>query len=330
MVFAMVVIGGLTRLTESGLSIVRWQLVTGTLPPLSEAAWQEQFDAYRATPEFQKRNFWMGLDDFKSIFWLEYLHRLWGRMIGLVFALPFAWFLFRGRLDRPLAWRLGFVFSLGALQGALGWFMVASGLVDRPDVSHYRLAMHLLLALVIYGLLLRIALGLRDGPALPSADRRHIGLGRVLLGWIGLTLAWGAFVAGLDAGAIHNTFPLMGEGLIPPGAFAFEPWPLNLVENPATVQFIHRVLGTGVLVLALALWLTARGASGRLEPAALGILAMAAIQVGLGIATLLTGVALALGVLHQAGAVVLLSLVLWYLHLAHRRRRVASGFEPAA
>jgi len=317
MVFAMVVLGGATRLTESGLSITDWRPVTGVLPPLNDAEWQAAYDRYRTSPEFQKRNFWMSVADFKTIFWLEYIHRLWGRLIGVVFLLPFLWFLARGRVRGGLAWRLGALFALGGAQGLMGWLMVKSGLVDRPDVSHYRLAAHLLLAFAIYGWLVWLVFGLRRPrpAAAPGADALR-GHGWLLLGWGGVTVVYGAFVAGLDAGMIYNTFPLMDGRLVPPDAWSLDPAWLNAVENAALIQFIHRVLGIGLVLIALALWLRARslpaGAAARRAIAACALMTL--LQMALGIATLLSEVALPLGVAHQAGALVLFTLALWAVY----------------
>lgn len=312
MVAAMVVLGGATRLTESGLSIVHWKPFTGILPPLGEADWQRLFDAYRDSPEFRRVNFWMSLADFKTIFWLEYLHRLWGRLIGVVFLLPFLWFWIQGRLTGPMVWRLGGVFLLGGLQGLLGWYMVKSGLVDRPEVSQYRLAAHLCLALLIYALLLWYALRYR----LPRRAVRgpYYGLAVALLCWTGLTVFWGALVAGLDAGLAYNTFPLMDGALIPEGALSLSPWWINPFENTALVQLIHRMLGIGLVVLALALAWRVRSAARPIRRAGQAVAGMVLLQMGLGIATLLTAVALPLGVAHQAGALVVLSLAVWFLY----------------
>lgn len=316
MVFAMVVLGGATRLTESGLSITEWRPVTGVLPPLSAADWQAEYDHYRASPEFRKRNFWMSVDDFKTIFWLEYVHRLWGRLIGVAFLLPFLWFLARGRVRGGLAWRLGGLFALGGAQGLMGWLMVKSGLVDRPDVSHYRLAAHLLLAFAIYGWMAWLVLELLRPRASLAGGGALRGHRRLLLCWGGVTVMYGAFVAGLDAGMIYNTFPLMGGTLVPPDAWSLEPGWLNALENPALVQFIHRVLAVGLVLIALALWLRARslpaGTAARRAVAACALMAL--VQMSLGIATLLSQVALPLAVLHQAGALVLFTLALWSVY----------------
>ncbi len=311
MVFVMVVLGGVTRLTESGLSIVDWRPAAGILPPMSEAAWQEVFRDYRATPEFRKVNFWMTLVDFKAIYWMEFSHRVWGRAIGIAFLLPFLYFLWRRRLDRGLAAKLGLIFVLGGLQGVLGWYMVRSGLVDRPDVSQYRLAAHLGLALIIYACMLWLALGLLGrGSGATGALRRH---GWVMLVWVFLTVISGAFVAGLDAGRAYNTFPLMDGQLIPDGLFAVEPWPINFFENAATVQFTHRLMAIVMLLIVLALWFRARtgGVGGAARRAADFTAIMVCVQAGLGIATLLSEVDIAIAGAHQAGAMLRFTFALW-------------------
>ena len=317
MIFAMVVLGGLTRLTGSGLSMVTWQPVTGWLPPLGAAEWEAVFALYRETPEFERVNFWMTVDDFRSIFWLEYLHRVWGRAIGVAFVVPAAWFALRGRIGGRLGVGLAIAFLLGAAQGALGWYMVQSGLVDRPEVSHYRLAAHLGLALALYAYLLWLALGLAQKRARHGARGAHLGLA---IGGIALTAIWGAFVAGLDAGHIHPTFPLMGGRLVPLKAFSIAPWAADLTANPVTVQFVHRWLA--IVVLAAIVWLrwrVRRAPPG--ERLAFDLLAgMGVLQAGLGVATLLLGVPLAAAALHQAGAAVLLSLAIYALHASRRAR----------
>jgi cytochrome c oxidase assembly protein subunit 15 len=315
MIFAMVVIGGVTRLTESGLSITEWKPVSGVIPPLNAAAWQQEFDHYKLTPEFQKLRPDMTLAAFKGIFWWEYVHRLWGRLIGFAFALPGLWLLWRGRIRPELRARLALLFVLGGLQGALGWFMVESGLSVRTDVSQYRLVAHLLFALLILGTMLWTAFGLvRPVPRpLPGAAglRRHVLV--LLLLVIGM-LTTGGFTAGLDGGKIYNTFPLMGGGLVPGDLLAQAPLWTNPFENPATAQFIHRWLAMIVAATALALWLR----RGQLPADArwpLDLVAgMTAIQVSLGISTLLLVVPIPLAATHQAGAVMLLSLTLLALH----------------
>ena len=318
LVFAMVVLGGVTRLTESGLSMTEWRPVTGWLPPISETAWQAVFDKYRASPEYQKINAGMSLEDFKTIFWFEYAHRLLGRIIGLAFFLPFLGFLFAGRLDRPMTLRLFCLLGLGALQGLMGWLMVKSGLVDRPSVSQYRLALHLFLAFVIYGALVWTILELRRAPDYGPGEtglgtRRRIAGG--LLALISLTVVSGAFVAGLDAGRYYNTFPLMGDALVPPDYGSAMPWWQNSFENIAAVQFHHRVIAILSVLAALGTWLTTRGShlTRHTRHAAAALAAMAVLQACLGIATLLAYVPVWLGALHQAGALVLFTLSIMLL-----------------
>jgi cytochrome c oxidase assembly protein subunit 15 len=311
MIFAMVVIGGITRLTESGLSMVEWRPLIGWLPPLSDGAWQDVFAKYQATPQFQKVNAAMTLAEFKTIFWWEYVHRVWGRLIGVVFLLPFLWFLVRRRFDRALAPKLAVIFVLGALQGALGWYMVKSGLVDRPEVSQYRLTAHLGLAVLIYGVILWVALGLlvRNGAPRGPSPRWS----RALVVVIFVTMLSGGFVAGLDAGLAYNTFPLMDGRLVPAGYLAFRPSWTNPFENVASVQFDHRVLALATLAAVLAFWAGARrvGIAGRARRIADGMAVMACIQVGLGISTLLLYVPIPVAAAHQAGALVLFTLAVW-------------------
>ncbi|MSP47696.1 MAG: heme A synthase [Alphaproteobacteria bacterium] len=311
MVFAMAVIGAITRLTESGLSMVEWRPLIGALPPLSEADWRKLFDEYRATPEFQKLNAWMDLADFKGIFWWEYVHRLWGRLIWLVFALPLAWFWWRGKLVPWLRPWLLLALILGALQGAVGWWMVASGLVDDPHVSHFRLAAHLGLAVLVFGLLLALAERLRPVSRLPTPrwlSRASTGL----VAFAFVVILSGALVAGLDAGLVYNTFPLMGDTWVPAevrlvgDAIAF-------LSTPAAVQFLHRWLATLLALSILAFWAVARREPlAPAQRAPLDLLAgMAMVQVGLGILTLLLGVPTGLAATHQAGALALFGLAVW-------------------
>lgn len=314
MIFVMIVLGGVTRLTESGLSMVEWRPIMGTLPPLSEAEWRDAFERYKSSPEFRKANFWMTLADFRGIFWYEYAHRVWGRAIGIVYAAPFAYFLLRRRIERRLGVRLAIGLALGALQGVLGWVMVRSGLVERPDVSHYRLAAHLGLAIVIYGYLLWIALDLltaRHANAVAAGLRRGA---QAICAWAFFTTITGAFVAGLDAGRAYNTFPLMDGRIVPEAMFDFEPWLINFVENAAAVQFTHRVAAILLVVAVLALWLRTRRGIERARRIGAWLAAAALAQVGLGIATLLSGVAIWLAATHQAGAMVVLTLTLWLVH----------------
>ena len=314
MVFVMVVLGGLTRLTHSGLSMVEWRPITGWLPPLNDAQWQQAFDHYRRFPEYRAYNSGMTVEEFMEIFWLEYLHRLWGRLMGLAFLIPFVVFCVRGWVDRRLGIQLMGAFVLGGLQGALGWYMVASGLVDRPDVSQYRLTAHFLAALAIYGYMLWLALTLllpRTEPA-EGADRLYRGSLAVTALAL-LTMVSGGFVAGLDAGFAYNTFPLMDGEILPDAAYSLSPWYINLFEDITTVQFNHRILATATVVAVAVFWLASRRAmlSKRTRIAAIHLMALVLIQAGLGIATLLMQVPVALGSLHQVGAILLFSVALW-------------------
>ena len=302
LVFLIVVVGGVTRLTRSGLSIVEWQPLIGALPPLSEAHWQELFAKYRRTPEFRLVNFDMTLEGFKTIFWWEYVHRLLGRLIGLVFLIPFLWFLFFKKLTSSLAWKLFGIFLLGGLQGALGWFMVKSGLVDDPRVSHFRLTAHLGVALAIFAAQFWIALGLlfpRNQPVVKQAAALPL-----IIFLMALT---GGMVAGLRAGYAYNTFPLMNGHFVPPEILTLEPWWQNFFYNMATVQFVHRGFFWLLAVLIPLAWWRERA-----SPAAHVLMAAFVLQASLGIATLLLRVPVALGAAHQGGAVLLLAAALWY------------------
>lgn len=313
MVFAMVVLGGFTRLTESGLSMTGWRPVTGWLPPLSVEQWQAHFDAYRNSPEYQKINAGMSLSEYKEIFWLEYLHRLWGRIIGIAFVVPFLFFLIKGWVSRPLGIRLGFLLVLGALQGVIGWWMVKSGLVDRPDVSQYRLAAHLLMAFLIIGFALWLALNLLKSVqvATPASVRF---LSTFVVGLVFVTVFSGALVAGLNAGMIYNTFPLMQGQIFPPEGFALSPWHANFFEDLATVQFQHRLLAICSVILVVALWVKARRLPQNIRTRANMLLGLVFLQVSMGISTLILVVPIGLAAAHQAGAVLLMVAALWLRH----------------
>lgn len=306
---AMVMVGGITRLTHSGLSIVEWRPLVGTLPPLNDGEWQATFALYKQTPEFRIMNSQMTLDGFKRIFWWEYVHRLLGRVIGLAFLLPLIYFIARKHVDRALGWRLAGIFALGALQGAMGWYMVQSGLVDNPRVSPLRLAAHLGIAFVIYAAMLTQALALlapRRGQ--PGATQRRLWRQSVALtALIFLMVLSGALVAGTRAGRVYNTFPLMGEHVVPPEVLALDPWYVNFFSNLATVQFDHRLLAWLLAFLVPLFWWQARQA--RLPRAARLacdlLLAALGLQIALGIATLLAHVPIALAVAHQMGALLL-------------------------
>jgi cytochrome c oxidase assembly protein subunit 15 len=322
LVFAIVVVGGVTRLTHSGLSITEWQPIVGTVPPLSDAAWQEAFAKYQRTPEFQQVNRHMSMAEFKPIFWMEWAHRLLGRLIGFAFFVPFLYFLLRRRLDSSLSWRLLGIFVLGGLQGAMGWYMVQSGLVDDPRVSQFRLTAHLGLAFLIYGLMFWVALGLlRPRDADPDPQLAGLrGFSTWLVGLVFVMVLTGGFVAGIRAGFAYNTFPLMNGHVVPPELFMLQPWWQNFFSNMATVQFNHRLLAW--LLAFVVPWFWLRGRRARLPaPARLashGLLAALVLQVVLGIATLLLVVPIGLAAAHQAGAVVLFTAALW---VAHELRR---------
>jgi len=316
MVFAIVVVGGVTRLTRSGLSIVEWQPLVGAIPPLSQGDWETLFAKYRTTPEFRLVNFDMTLEGFKRIFWWEYAHRLLGRVIGVLFLLPFVWFLVRRRLERTLAWKLAGVFALGALQGALGWYMVQSGLVDDPRVSHFRLTAHLGVAFAIFAALLWIALDLLSSGDRAAGNPTLARAAACLAALVFVMALSGGMVAGLRAGSAYNTFPLMNGHLVPPEILMIEPWWKNFLYNMATVQFVHRSIGWLLLILVPLFWLRARAAPlmSRQRLACHLLVAMLALQVTLGVATLLLAAPVALAAAHQAGAVLLLATSLWAAH----------------
>jgi cytochrome c oxidase assembly protein subunit 15 len=315
LVFAMVVIGGITRLTHSGLSIVEWQPIVGTVPPLNDAQWAETFAKYQATPEFRLRNHDMTLAGFKGIFWWEYFHRLLGRLVGVVFFVPLAYFVLRGRVRGSLAWKLAGIFVLGGLQGAVGWYMVKSGLVDEPRVASLRLASHLGMALVIYASMLWVALGLLAPVPVPAAPgaRRHAAALAILVFVMALT---GALVAAIHAGLAYNTYPLMNGRWVPPEILMLEPWWKNFIFNMATVQFVHRVLALVIAATAIALWmrLPRAGASDRARIWSDFLVLAVVVQVSLGIATLLMRVPVPLAALHQSGMVLVFTCALGVLH----------------
>lgn len=325
LVFAMVVVGGMTRLTHSGLSIVEWQPIVGTIPPLNDAQWQETFAKYRKTPEFRVRNHDMTLAGFKGIFWWEYSHRLLGRIVGIVFLVPFLYFLARGAVRGALAWKLAGIFVLGGLQGALGWYMVKSGLVDDPRVSSLRLAAHLGLAFLIYAAMFWVALGLltpaRAPAPVPAGIKAHAAS---LAALVFVMVLSGALVAAIRAGFAYNTFPLMNGRWIPPEILVISPWWSNFVHNMATVQFVHRWVAILVALLAVALWmrLPRAGASDRARIWSDLLLLALLAQISAGIATLLMRVPLPLAALHQAGAVIAFTCALGVLHSLTRTRRL--------
>ena len=318
LIFAMVVLGGVTRLTRSGLSMVEWDPIMGVVPPLNQAQWEETFEKYKRFPEYQKINRHMGLAEFKRIFWFEYSHRLLGRIIGLAFLLPFLYFLLRRKFTTALVPKLIAMFVLGGLQGLLGWYMVKSGLVDKPHVSPYRLTAHLAAAVAIYAYIFWVALDLLKGarPAVTGAVTalRKYAWGVTAL--IGLMILSGGLVAGNKAGFAFNTFPKMHGRWVPEGLLAMEPWWINAFENIATVQFNHRLLALVLVAAIVGFWIYARRQS--LErPLGRGIhllLLMLAVQVALGISTLVYVVPIPLAAAHQAGALALLTIALYVNH----------------
>ena len=322
----MVLVGGATRLTESGLSIVEWKPVTGTLPPLDQAQWEQAFEAYRQIPQYRQLNAGMTLSEFKTIFWWEWSHRLLGRVIGVVYLLPFLYFLWRGGMGSELKRRLWLIFGLGALQGAVGWWMVASGLSERIEVSQYRLATHMVLALLIFAAVVWTLRRLSERPSLVVSLRLKITSAALLV----LTFAQlylGALVAGLRAGLIYNTWPDIDGAFIPSGARLWfeQPWWRNLFENTLTVQFEHRMTAYALFAIALLHAFDAivsrAGAAAR---SALWLAAAVTLQALLGILTLINQVPLALALSHQAVAILVLTLaVLQAERLAGRQTEVA-------
>jgi cytochrome c oxidase assembly protein subunit 15 len=316
MVIAMMLIGAVTRLTESGLSMVEWRPLIGWIPPLSETEWQRVFDLYRKTSEYALEHAGMTLADFKTIFWWEFIHRLWGRLIGIVFALPFLWFLIRRAIDRPLVPHLVALFLLGGLQGVIGWWMVKSGFVARTDVSQYRLVVHLAMALGILAYLLWIALGraMPDGVAAEGGVRHAAWL---LFAAVAVTVVAGGFVAGLNAGLIHNQWPLMGGAFVPPDYLSGDGWWTDVFEHAPAAQFHHRVLAyIAVAAVAIFAW-RARAAGGVLRKLAMAVAVVAALQLALGIVTVIHVVPVGLGVAHQAGAIALFCLAVAALRFCY-------------
>jgi len=319
LVFAMVVVGGITRLTGSGLSITEWKPIMGALPPMNAADWNEAFGKYRAIPQYAQVNAGMSLAEFQGIFWWEWAHRLSGRLIGVVFFLPYVWFLVRGQLRGTVAAKVFGFFILGGLQGAMGWYMVKSGLVDNPHVSQYRLTAHLSLAFVIFIAMMWVALGLIEERSHYFAHEGYRRLQRLGF-WLFLLACYmvvtGGFVAGIRAGKAYNTFPLMNGHVLPPESFIIDPWYLNFFNNMALVQFDHR-LGAWLLAF-LVPWffvqVRAADVSSRARLAATLLLVALAIQISLGIATLLLAVPVALGAAHQGGSMLVFAALIWLNH----------------
>ena len=316
MLLVMIVLGGTTRLTGSGLSIMEWAPLSGTLPPLTHAEWQRLFALYRTIPQYQLLHPGMDLPGFQSIFWLEWTHRLWGRLLGVAFFVPLAWFAATGRIGRALLPRLAILFVLGGLQGAVGWFMVASGfMANSTSVSAYRLVVHLALALFLYGAILWTGLSVaRKTPIATPHGSLTRTLAQTLVATVGLTIVAGGFVAGLHAGLTYNSFPLMDGSLVPDG-YAAMGFPRGWFENIATVQFDHRLLATLTAILAgITIAVGWRAGPAHARPVLVALGGVVILQYALGVATLLRVVPVPLAATHQAGAVLLLSVALVLLH----------------
>jgi cytochrome c oxidase assembly protein subunit 15 len=342
LVLVMVLVGGATRLTESGLSITEWQPVTGALPPLSEGQWQAEFQKYQAIPQYRELNRGMSLAEFKTIFWWEWAHRFLGRLIGAAFLFPFLWFLWRGWIASELRPRLWLIFALGALQGAVGWWMVASGLADRVEVSQYRLATHLVLACAIYVALVWTAQRLGEGTSIfPPAPAAWQGGGAArlrasaagLLGLVLLQIYLGALVAGLRAGYVYNTWPLIDGALVPEGSRLFADAPLwrNFFENTLTVQFDHRMLAYAIWLCALAHAIdVGRSRRGPAFAGAVALLVALTLQAALGIWTLLAAAPLPVALLHQAMAMLVLTAATMHAANVSRGSRHSGARSNAA
>ncbi|PPQ40167.1 heme A synthase [Rhodopila globiformis] len=335
MILVMIILGGVTRLTGSGLSIMEWAPVSGALPPMSDAEWHHLFDLYKQIPQYSLVNEGFGLAGFKHIFWLEWIHRLWGRLIGLAFLVPLVWLGLTGRIERRLVPRLVLLFVLGGLQGAVGWFMVASGfLPDTTSVSAYRLVAHLVLALALYAAILWTALSLLR----PASRRVVVPLAPRLLAascaiMVALTIVAGGFMAGLHAGLTYNTFPLMDGQLVPDGWARLQPVLRNLTENVTAVQFDHRLLATATLIL-VTLMAALGPRIGLPRSISIALAVAVGCQYALGVTTLLLVVPVPVAAMHQAGAVILLTTVLvaWHrlLHGRLPKRPCAKGSRAAA
>jgi heme a synthase len=321
LVFSMVVVGGITRLTESGLSITEWKPVSGALPPLSEAAWADEFAKYQATPEYREINAGMSLAAFKFIYFWEWVHRLLGRVIGLAFALPLLWFAARRAIPTGYGLRLVALLALGGLQGAIGWWMVVSGLSERTDVSHYRLATHLLTALFILGGLVWTALDLRALVRNPQArPARMTGVAAGTAGVLFVQLLFGAYTAGLNAGQVSNTWPLMNGRIVPDGIADAGGWFATLTNDPFLIHFVHRWWAF-VAVVALVI-LARRVKAAGVRPATVAIHSAFGVQIILGIATVMTGVNITLAVLHQAVGALVVASAAWGMHVVGRQQEI--------
>jgi cytochrome c oxidase assembly protein subunit 15 len=332
LIIAMILVGGATRLTDSGLSITEWKPIVGVVPPLSESDWNEAFASYKTIPEYTELKRGMSLEEFKTIYWWEWAHRFLGRLIGFAFFIPFAAFWMAGYIPRALLPKLLGLFVLGGLQGALGWYMVKSGLTLRTDVSQYRLAAHFGVALLILAYTLWLLFGLGREARVSAQDRSAGLVAGFVLALISTQMLAGALVAGTDAGMGYNTWPLIDGAFVPPGLGDASPWYLNLFENPLTVQFEHRMLGYAVVLAALGqlAWLALKGAAQPLLGSAFTLALFALLQAALGVWTLLLSVPIALGLAHQAGAIALFSVALYHFWLARHAGATPETYVAAS
>ena len=318
-VIVMVFIGGLTRLTESGLSIVEWNIFSGIFPPLFNNDWVELFDKYKQFPEFKLINKNINLDEFKFIFWMEYIHRIWGRLIFLIFLIPLIIFLRKKYIPEKFKKHLFIILFLIFSQGLFGWYMVKSGLVDKPDVSHYKLSIHLIMAFIIYGYLLFLTFSIYDlknnKKKIIIKNKNFFITNVILICLILITVFSGGMVAGLDAGLVYNTFPLMGDTFIPSDIWNLSPRFINFFENPVTVQFDHRILGMATFILTIALWLYTRiyNLPLSIKKKVNILLLIVIIQFSLGVATLISYVPTHIAITHQLGALIFYTISIWTL-----------------
>ncbi len=320
LIFCMVVIGGITRLTGSGLSITEWKPIMGAIPPLNAEDWQIAFQKYKQIPQFQKINYDFKIEDFKSIYWWEFIHRFFGRVIGIVFIIPFLWFYIKGKFDRSTLRKALFLFLLGGLQGVFGWLMVKSGLSERTNVSHIRLALHLITAFITFGFTLYFALEILMGKVNSITEKVMKKLVNILFIIVTIQIIYGAFVAGLHAGKIYNTYPLMNGKLIPDGLFYLQPKWINFFDNQVLVQFIHRFLAVVIVILSFILFYFSKiGKTNSFQKKGIiFFLSSVFLQFILGIFTLLTSVNITLAVLHQAGAFILFSACVYLLFISRK------------
>jgi cytochrome c oxidase assembly protein subunit 15 len=334
LIVAMILVGGATRLTDSGLSITEWKPIVGVMPPLSESEWNDAFASYKTIPEYTELKRGMSLEEFKTIYWWEWAHRFLGRLIGFAFFIPFAAFWLAGYIPRAQLPKLLGLFVLGGLQGALGWYMVRSGLTLRTDVSQYRLAAHFGVALLILGYTLWLLFGLGGarGPRIATRDRSERVVAGCMLVLIFFQMLAGALVAGTDGGMGYNTWPLIDGAFVPHGLGEASPWYLNLFENPLTVQFQHRMLGYAVVLAALGqlAWLALKGAAQPLLGSAFTLALFALLQAAIGVWTLLLSVPIALGLAHQAGAIAVFAMAIYHFWLARHAHPAAPEAHVSA